>query len=67
MAVALFEETYLLAFNQSRLNHLMTLTVHKELTDMLDLAACANDFVLEMNTGSLCLADFINVILTTPI
>ena len=28
------------------MNHLMTLTVHKELTDMLDLAACANDFVL---------------------
>ena len=27
---------------------------------MLDLAAW------EMNTGSLCLADFINVILTTP-
>ena len=35
---------------------------------MLDLAACANDFVLgnEHRLSYLCLADFINVILTTP-
>ena len=30
---------------QSRLNHLMLLHVHKDLSDDLDLTACANDFV----------------------
>ena len=39
-------KTYLRAtMNQSRLNHLVILTVHKELTDMLDLSACAKEFV----------------------
>ena len=30
---------------QARLNHLMLLHVHKEMTDQLDLVACANEFV----------------------
>ena len=31
--------------NQDRLTHLMTLHIHKELTDKLDLITVANDFV----------------------
>ena len=30
---------------QARLNHLVLLHVHKEMTDTLDLIACANDFI----------------------
>ena len=30
---------------QSRLNHLMLLHVHKEMTDALSMIDCANDFV----------------------
>ena len=33
------------SMKQSRLNHLMVLHVHRELTENLDLIACANDFV----------------------
>ena len=33
------------SMKQSRLNHLMLLHVHKEITDNLDLVDCANDFV----------------------
>ena len=39
-------KTYLRGtMKQSRLNHLMLLHVHKDLSDDLDLTACANDFV----------------------
>ena len=39
-------KTYLRgSMKQSRLNHLMVLHVHRELTDNLNLIACANDFV----------------------
>ena len=39
-------KTYLRSsMKQQRLNNLMLLHVHKELTDNLDLIACANDFV----------------------
>ena len=39
-------KTYLRAsMKQQRLNNLMLLHAHKELTDKLDLVACANDFV----------------------
>ena len=34
---------------QSRLNHLILLHVHKDLTDKLDLAICTNDFVRGSN------------------
>ena len=33
------------SMKQARLNHLMLLHVHKEMTDTLDLIACANDFI----------------------
>ena len=33
------------SMKQARLNHLMLLHVHKDLTDGLDLLSCANDFV----------------------
>ena len=33
------------SMKQSRLNHLMLLHVHKDITDNLDLVDCANDFV----------------------
>ena len=40
-------KTYLRgSMKQSRLNHLMVLHVHRELTDNLDLIACSNDFVV---------------------
>ena len=39
-------KTYLRSsMTQSRLNHLMILQVHKEMTDSLNLVDCANDFV----------------------
>ena len=39
-------KTYLRSsMKQSRLNHLMILHVHKEMTDSLNLVDCANDFV----------------------
>ena len=39
-------KTYLRnSMTQARLNHLMLLHVHKDLTDKIDLAICTNDFI----------------------
>ena len=40
----------------------MILTVHKELTDMLDLSACARNLFVETNTDFMCLVDFFSAI-----
>ena len=41
-------KTYLRStMSQSRLNHLMILNIHQELTDRLNLIEVANDFVFE--------------------
>ena len=39
---------------QARLDHLMLLHVHKDLSDNLDLTACANVFVSANEHRSLC-------------
>ena len=40
----------------------MILTVLKDLTDMLDLSACAKKFLCGTNTDFLCLVDFFSAI-----
>ena len=42
------------SMKQTRLNHLMLLHVHKEMTDALDLIFCANDLFLVMNISNKC-------------